>query len=235
MKKLLEKATADLNRPYEKCLKYGPSVLNDAELLAVVIRTGTKGKNAVELSEEILSGYKGQKGLLGLLHLSIADLTEIPGIGEVKAIQLKCIAELSRRISTSSAGERLDFRNPRSVAEYYMETLRHKEQEVLVLVMLDTKFHRIADTVVFRGTVNASLVSTRELFLEAVRNRAVSIILLHNHPSGDPTPSREDIEVTEKVAAAGKLMDIRLADHLVIGDRCYVSFRESELLEFEDF
>lgn len=235
MKKILERPAADLNRPYEKCLQYGPSVLNDAELLAVVIRSGTKGKSAVELAEQILAGNQTQKGLLGLLHMSMADLMEIPGIGEVKAIQLKCIAELSRRISSSSAETGLDFGNPRSVAEYYMESLRHKEQEELVLVMLDTKCHRLSDAVVFTGTVNASLVSTRELFLAAIRNRAVQIILLHNHPSGDPTPSKEDIAVTKKVAEAGKLLDIHLVDHIVIGDRCYVSFRESKLLRFEDF
>lgn len=235
MKKILERPAADLNRPYEKCLRYGPTVLNDAELLAVVIRSGIKGKSAVELAEQILAKNQTEKGLLGLLHMSMADLMEIPGIGEVKAIQLKCIAELSRRISSSSAETGLDFGNPRSVAEYYMESLRHKEQEELVLVMLDTKCHRIGDAVVFTGTVNASLVSTRELFLAAIRNRAVQIILLHNHPSGDPTPSEEDIAVTRKVAEAGKLLDIHLVDHIVIGDRCYVSFRESKLLRFEDF
>jgi DNA repair protein RadC len=235
MKKILERPAADLSRPYEKCLQYGPSVLNDAELLAVVIRSGTRGKSAVELAKQILAGNQTGKGLLGLLHMSMADLTEIPGIGEVKAIQLKCIAELSRRISSSSAETGLDFGNPGSVAEYYMESLRHKEQEELVLVMLDTKCHRISDAVIFTGTVNASLVSTRELFLAAIRNRAVQIILLHNHPSGDPTPSEEDIAVTKKVAEAGKLLDIHLVDHIVIGDRCYVSFRESKLLRFEDF
>ncbi len=235
MKKILERPTADMNRPYEKCIKYGPSVLNDAELLAVVIRSGTPGKSAVELAEDVLKDKKGQGGLLRLLHLGIADLMEIPGIGEVKAIQLKCIAELSRRISSTMAGTRLDFGNPESVAEYYMETLRHKEQEELILVMLDTRFHFIGDAGIFTGTVNASLVSTRELFLAAIRMRAVHIILLHNHPSGDPTPSEEDIAVTKKVAEAGNLLDIHLSDHIVIGDRCYVSFRESKLLEFEDF
>lgn len=235
MKKILDRADADLNRPYEKCLTFGPSVLNDAELLAVVIRSGVRGKSAVDLAENILKGQKGEQGLLGLLHLSIADLMEIPGVGEVKAIQLKCIAELSRRISSSTAGTRLDFGNAESVAEYYMESLRHKEQEELLLVMLDTRLHLIGDACVFTGTVNASLVSTRELFLTALRRRAVSIILLHNHPSGDPSPSQEDIEVTRKVAAAGRLLDIRLEDHIVIGDRCYVSLRESKLLNFEDY
>lgn len=227
MKKILERATADFSRPYEKCLRFGPSVLNDAELLAVIIRSGTKGLSAVELAERIL---QRREGLLGLLHLGIADLMEIPGIGEVKAIQLKCIAELSRRISSSLAGTGMDFKNPENVAAYYMETLRHKEQEEVVLVMLDTKCRRIADCVVFTGTVNASVISTREIFLTALRNRAVSVILLHNHPSGDPTPSKEDIAVTEKVAEAGRILDIQLADHIVIGDRCYVSFRESKLL-----
>ncbi len=231
MKTLLEKDDANENRPYEKCLKYGAQALGDAELLAVIIRCGTRGRSATQLSEEILKRGMNGEGLLCLLHLTVQELMTIPGIGEVKAIQLKCIGELSKRISMQSKKPLLSFTNPRTVAEYYMERLRHEEQEELLCVMLDTKSKMLGDVVITRGTVNASLISTRELFLTAVRYGAVSVLLLHNHPSGDPTPSGEDLQVTEKVRRAGNLMDIQLVDHIIIGDQCYMSFAEKGLLD----
>ena len=207
MKDLLKEKNADFNRPYERCLMYGPASLTDAELLAVVIRSGTAGLSAIDLAEQILHLSRTDTGLLSLLHLSIHELMEVPGIGQVKAIQLKCVGELSKRIATYSARQELSFSEPCSIADYYMEQLRHEEKESLFCMMLDTKNNMIGDERISTGTVNYAVLSTRELFLAALRYRAVSIILVHNHPSG-----------------------IILLDHIVIGDRCYVSFRESGIL-----
>ena len=154
----------------------------------------------------------------------------IPGVGTVKAIQLKCIGELSRRMARQKAKERLSFNAPDTIAEYYMEELRHLEQEVLLCMMLDTKNHLLGEKRMFLGTVNASLVSPRELFLEALRYQAVNIILVHNHPSGDPTPSREDVLITQRVHQGGELIGIHLLDHIIIGEHTYMSFREKESL-----
>ena len=230
MKDLLKEKNADFNRPYERCLMYGPASLTDAELLAVVIRSGTAGLSAIDLAEQILHLSRTDTGLLSLLHLSIHELMEVPGIGQVKAIQLKCVGELSKRIATYSARQELSFSEPCSIADYYMEQLRHEEKESLFCMMLDTKNNMIGDERISTGTVNYAVLSTRELFLTALRYRAVSIILVHNHPSGDPTPSKEDILLTERVRKAGNLLNIILLDHIVIGDRCYVSFRESGIL-----
>ncbi|MDO4614125.1 MAG: DNA repair protein RadC [Lachnospiraceae bacterium] len=221
---------SESQRPYDCCLKYGPQSLTDAQLLAVILRTGTKGKSATDLAEHILRLSSDVPGLLGICHLSVDELMSVPGIGEVKAIQMKCIGELSKRIAMRNAKERLSFGSPESIADYYMERLRHEEQEHLICAMLDTKNHLIGDECITIGTVNASLLSAREIFLSAMKFRAVSIVLIHNHPSGDPEPSDADCAVTDKIARAGELLDIRLLDHIVIGDRCYVSFAENGLL-----
>ena len=231
MHRIADRAHADLNRPYEKALYLGPGVMTDAELLAVILNTGTKGESAMDISRKILSLAPGEEGLLGLCHLGIEDYKTLPGIGNVKAIRLVCIGELSKRLASRSAMRTLCFEDSDSIADYYMEQLRHEEQEKLVCVMLDTRYRFLGDTVISSGTVNASLASTRELFLAALRHRAVFIVLLHNHPSGDPTPSDEDIVVTKRVQKAGDLLEIRLMDHLIIGDHCYVSMRDAGVLD----
>jgi len=217
-------------RPYEKCLAFGPESLNDNELLAVIIRTGSKGESSVRLAEKILGLSQGNEGLLSLMHLSVEELMSVKGVGIVKAVQLKCIGELSRRISKTNAQSGLDFSEPASIAEYYMEDLRHKEREQLVLVMMNTKNRLIRDTVMTTGTVNASLVSSREIFMEALKCGAVYIVLIHNHPSGDPAPSREDIINTKRIKDAGDIIGITLLDHIIIGDNKYISFRQRGIL-----
>lgn len=230
MSRLFLKETGDVDRPYERCLRHGPSSLSDAQLLAVILRTGTQGSNAIDLSEQVLKLSKGDSGLLGLCHLTAEELMTIPGIGQVKALQLQCVGELSRRISTYRARNQLTFSRPETIADYYMERLRHEERENLILMMLDTKGHLIGEKQMTVGTVNASLISAREIFMEALKYRAVSVLLVHNHPSGDPSPSTEDRKVTEKIRKAGELMEIRLLDHIIIGDRRYMSFAEKGLL-----
>ncbi|MCD8074944.1 MAG: DNA repair protein RadC [Lachnospiraceae bacterium] len=213
-------------RPYEKCLEKGAECLSDAELLSVILRTGSCGESALELSRRILTLNGEKSGLLGIYHMSIADLMKVRGLGSVKAAQLKCIVELSRRISRSRFSEGISFQDPVAVAEYYMEDLRHLEQEVVILVMLNSKGRLIRDVILSKGTVRASMISPREIFIEAVRNQAVGIILLHNHPSGIPDPSEEDIRLTERVRLCGAMLGIELLDHIIIGDCQAVSMRE---------
>ena len=174
-------------RPYEKCLKQGAEALSDAELLAVLLRTGTKGENVLALAKRLL--YEdGGAGLLGIHQFSFQSLMKLKGIGKVKAVQILCLSELAKRLSKASVEPRLRFSSSQSVAEYYMEDLRHRNQEVMKLLLLNSKAELIDETNISKGTVNASLVTPRELFVEALKKEAVSMILLHNHPSGDPTP-----------------------------------------------
>lgn len=207
-------------RPYEKCQKYGVHALSDAELLAVIIKSGTKNKRSIDLAIQILS-LGGEDSLAGICGLTFHELIKIKGIGTVKALQILCVIELSKRISKSSIGKKQIFDSTEVVAAYYMEDLRHLKQEHLILVMLDTKNQLISDCLISKGTVNASLISSREIFIEAMKHEAVNIILLHNHPSGNPMPSQADIEMTKNIASAGKLLGIHLLDHIIIGNRCY--------------
>ena len=198
-------------RPYEKCEQYGAENLTDAELLAVLLRTGTKGENSLRLAQK---------------QWTVEQLRQVRGIGKVKAIQIRCLAELARRMAKAEALEGLDFSSPNTIARYYMEDMRHRQKEVMKLLLLNTKARLIGASDISVGTVNATLVSPRELFLEALKKNAVSIILLHNHPSGDPTPSQEDILLTQRVRKAGDLIGIELLDHIIIGDNRYISLRE---------
>lgn len=210
-------------RPYEKCQQLGVKSLSDAELLAVIIKTGTKNLRSTDLALNVLSLCDKKGGIFGLCHLSISDLEKIKGIGTVKAIQLLCAAELAVRISSSAAKDRLCFNRPDTIADYYMEKMRHYTQEHLMLMMFDTKNRLIKDSLIFKGTVNTSVIHPREIFIEALKCEAVSIVLIHNHPSGDPTPSREDIAVTKSIHKAGSYIGIRLLDHLIIGEQKYES------------
>lgn len=217
-------------KPYEKCLRFGAGCLSDAELLAAILRTGAQGITALELSREVLRLSCIEKSLLGLHHVSIEDLMKIRGVGKVKAVQLKCIVELSRRMSKAAAEETLCFTDPQTVAQYYMEDFRHSLQEQMAVMMLNTKGRLLGEQLISKGTVNASLITPREIFIEALHHHAVGILLVHNHPSGDPTPSREDIQITERIQQAGTLIGIEVLDHVIIGDKKYISFRERKLL-----
>ncbi len=210
-------------RPYERFKRFGPEAMSDSELLAVILRTGTRGLNSMELARRVLMLCPFNEGLSGLYHLSLKQLQSLPGVGEVKAIQLKCIGELSKRIALRNARKSLKFNDPGSIAEFYMEKLRHCEQEFVFCMMLDSKNNYLGDECISKGTVNSSLLSPRELFLKALSYHAVNIVLIHNHPSGDPTPSADDMDITGRVAEGGELIGIRLLDHIIIGDNRYVS------------
>jgi DNA repair protein RadC len=206
--------------------------LTEAELLALIIRTGTKENSAVKLAEEVLSlGADRTKGLIGLHRVSLEDLQSIKGIGLVKAVKLKCLTELSMRMSAEKAKEGLTFHSPSQVAAYFMEKLRHRPTECVILVCVDSKGEMIAESKLSEGSARASLISPREIFLEALDKKAVNIVLLHNHPSGDPTPSMEDRKLTKQLKELGDKLDIPLLDHVVIGDNRYVSFKEQAWFE----
>lgn len=213
-------------RPYEKCLLAGPQALSDAELLAVILKSGSRRLNAVELAQNILQA--GERGLLNLYDMSLEELQTFPGIGEVKAIQLKCAAELSRRIAQTDRRDRVCLSDPASVAAYFMEQLRHETREQLMVAMFDAKCHLLGGAHIATGSARIVPGSPRDIFLCALRQRAVSIILLHNHPSGDPTPSRDDVQLTRRIMECGRLLDIGLSDHIIIGDNTYYSFRENK-------
>lgn len=215
--------------PYEKCLRYGIQSLDNKELLAVVIRTGTKNRNCIEIAEELLK-KAGSLGILGIRQMEISDFENIEGIGTVKAVTLACIGELSSRIAKADRGKVLFFNNCDTIADYFMEDLRHLERERFVLMHLNNKCALIHETILSIGTVNQTCVSARDIFIEAVKNKAVYIVIVHNHPSGDPSPSREDTKTTEIIAEAGNLIGIPLIDHIIIGDNRYFSFRKEELL-----
>lgn len=219
------------NLPYEKFLKYGPESLTESELLAIILRTGTKDKSALQLAEEILSlSQTNRTGLLGLYDIPLKRLLEVKGIGEVKAVKIKCIAELAMRINSACARGGLIVHKPSTVAQYFMEKLRHRKKECVVVACLDAKGQLVKEVQLSSGSVNMSLISPRDVFLEALRNEAVNIILIHNHPSGDPTPSNSDLNITRHIAEMGDKLDIPLLDHIIIGDNCYMSFKEQQFI-----
>ena len=219
------------NRPYERCEKDGPEHLSDSELLSVLIRTGSQEQNSLELASSILALNYPDDGMLGLMHLTLPKLTSLKGIGRVKAVQLMCVGEISKRIWKRKAREnQTAFCSPKAVAEYFQEDMRHLRQEQFYIMLLKKKKKLIRDVLISKGTVNTSLASPREIFIQALKYEAVSLILVHNHPSGDPSPSKQDIALTQKVLEAGSLIGIGLLDHVVIGEHSYVSMKERGLI-----
>ena len=213
--------------PYEKCLEYGATALDNAELLAAIIRTGTNGLSSIELAEKLL---ESAGNLNGLYNMSVQELMQIKGIGKAKAVQICCILELSRRIAKQKAREKLDFSNAETIAGYYMEDMRHLSVEKVMLLLLDGRHRLMKEILLSKGTANSSWVPVRNIFVEALRCEAVYMILIHNHPSGYPEPSREDLIITRQIKEAGELLGIPLSDHIIIGDKCYTSLREQNMM-----
>lgn len=218
------------DRPYEKCLKNGPGCLSDAELLAVILRTGAKGITSIEMAKEILSNADVRSSLPGLHNMTVSELCRIKGVGKVKAVQIQCITELSRRIAKSCAGDGISFNRPEMIADYYMEDFRHLKQEHIMLLMFDTKCHLLREQMIAKGTADRCSVSPREIFSEALVHHAVCVVLIHNHPSGDCSPSEEDSLFTKRIREAGEMLEITLLDHIILGDKCYFSYRENNMI-----
>ncbi|TWI57103.1 RadC family protein [Halalkalibacter nanhaiisediminis] len=210
-------------RPRERMLKEGSQALTNQEILAILLRTGTKEESVLQLSQRVLATFEG---LALLKDAAIEELCNIKGIGEAKAVEISAAIELGRRIHCMQTDERYVIRSPEDVSKYVMEDMRFLQQEHFDCLYLNTKNQVMHRKTVFIGSLNASIVHPREVFKEAFRRSAASIICLHNHPSGDPTPSHEDIEVTKRLNESGKVLGIDLLDHVIIGDRKFVSLKE---------
>lgn len=213
-------------QPYEKLETLGVSCLSDAELVAVLIKNGTRNKNSVELAREILDLHPIHKGLIGLHHLTDQELRRMDGIGKVKSAQLLCAAEISNRMSRQRRPDREPFDSPEIVAGFFMEEMRTKEMETTVVVYLDSRCRLIRYEALFVGSVSSCVANPREILKKALQYDATGFILIHNHPSGDPTPSQTDLSLTERICSAGELIGIRLLDHIILGDCQYVSLKE---------
>lgn len=210
-------------RPREKMLTYGTGELSIEELLAILINSGTKEMSAIDVATKITEKAKCTRGLA---DLTFEDLLSIKGIGVAKATRIYSALEISRRISKSSGIKKFDANSPSAVADVFMEELRYLKKEVVKLLVLDTKGKIIGDVLLSEGNLNSSILHPREIFKEAVVRSANKIILIHNHPSGNTTPSKEDIEITRRVREAGEIIGIELLDHIIIGDGEYLSLRE---------
>ena len=210
-------------RPRERLKESGPASLSNSELLAIILRTGTAAENVLGLASRLLSRFGG---LVGLARASLSELCAERGVGQAKAAQLKAALELGRRLSSTHPEERAVVRTPQDVANLLMAEMGFLDQEQLRVVLLTSKNQVISIPDVYKGNVNTSLIRPSELFREAVRENCPAIIVVHNHPSGDPDPSPEDIAVTEQIVAAGRVLDIEVLDHIIIGGQRYVSLKE---------
>ena len=213
-------------RPRERLMHSGPEALSTTELLAITLRTGVGGDNVVRLAERLLVQFNG---LTGLARASINELCAVHGIGPAKAIDIKAAFEIGRRLLAAAPEERRRITSPADAANLLMAEMMLLEQEQLRLILLDTRNRVLQMPVIYVGSLNASVVRVGELFRAAIRENAAAIIVVHNHPSGDPSPSPEDIQVTRQLASAGRLLDIELLDHIIIGRQRYVSLKERGL------
>jgi len=214
-------------RPRERFEQNGPESLSNHELIAILLRTGTKEESVLQLSNRLLTNFEGFRLLK---DATLDEITAIKGIGKAKAIQVLAAVEIGRRISNLTYDDRYVIRTPEDGANYVMNDMRFLAQEHFVCLYLNTKNQVLHKKTVFIGSLNASIVHPREVFKEALRRSAASVICFHNHPSGDPAPSREDIEVTKRLVESGKILGIELLDHVIIGENKFVSLKEKGYL-----
>ncbi len=226
-KRLSLKELPEEERPREKLIHQGPRSLSDAELIAIIIGAGTPAESAVQIAQRIL---KKAGDLKTLSQMSVRELMEFQGIGSARATQLKAALDLARRYREVLVRPRSGFSNSKMVFEHFGGEFRGRSQEEFWVIALDAKNRLMQAVPITKGTLMGSLIHPREIFALAIRNHAAGIIVLHNHPSGDPQPSVEDRKVTEQIAEAGKLMGIPLLDHIIIGNETYFSFKDSGLL-----
>jgi DNA repair protein RadC len=211
------------DRPREKLLRHGAAALGDNELVALVLGSGSPRRDALAVANELL---ERQGGLHGLVRSASGDLARVAGVGTAKAAQLLAALELGRRTLAHAPGARVQLRTPRDAAAYLLPAFGLRPVEHFGVVLLDTKHRVLRTTVVAVGTMNATVVHPRDVFREAVLGAAAAVVVFHNHPSGDPSPSADDVDLTRRLAAAGELMGIDLVDHIVLGDVRYCSLRE---------
>jgi DNA repair protein RadC len=212
-------------RPYEKLEDNGASALSDAELLAIIIKNGTKDMTSIEIARQILKLDEANRGLSFLKEISIQELEQNKGIGRVKAIQIKAATELASRITRPIKVIKTKITTPKQISDIFMEELKYLSQEVMKTVLLNTQNQVIRIITNSIGNLNTNMIEAREIFKEAVKSSAARIVLVHNHPSGDPTPSYSDINFTKKISEAGDLIGIELLDHIIIGNEVFSSLK----------
>lgn len=213
-------------RPRERLTRLGARAVSNQELLAITLRTGVGGENVLRLAERLLAHFNG---LPGLARASLAELCHVKGIGPAKAAEVKAALELGRRLLVAAPEERPRVTSPADAANLLMSEMMLLEQEHLRLILLDTRNHVLRTPTIYVGSLNTSVVRVGELFRAAIKENAAALIVAHNHPSGDPSPSPEDVHVTRQIREAGKLLDIELLDHVIIGRQRYVSLKERGL------
>lgn len=223
---MMKELPAD-ERPREKMKERGAQALGNSELLAILLRTGNFQESALRIAENLLDR---QGGLAGFGNATLEDFEQVKGVGEAKAITVMAAIELGRRVTTLAPAARAVIRTPDDVAALLMPRFRYETKESFIAILLSTKNHVLKTPVISIGSLNASIVHPRELFREAINASAAAVILAHNHPSGDPAPSPEDVSLTRKLVDAGKLLDIPVLDHIVLGDGKYISFKEKGIL-----
>ncbi len=214
------KELPESERPYEKLKMYGAQKLSNAELLAIIIKTGTKEENSIDIANRIL--LLGNN-LLELQEISIEKLKTIKGIGEVKAIQLKAMCELTKRMNAENKNMSITIEKPEDIAKIFMNELKNETQEIVKVIILNSKNLILKIIEVTKGEINSAGANASLILSEAVKMQAPKIILIHNHPSGDPTPSRQDYETTKQIKKASDILGIKLLDHIVIGNNQYKS------------
>jgi DNA repair protein RadC len=214
------------DRPRERLAALGPQALSNAELIAILLRVGVTGENAVQVGQRLLNKYGG---LRGLHRVPFKELMDQHGLGEAKASQIKAAIELGRRLSLESPEERPSINSPADAAALVQYEMSALEQEHLRVILLDRRNRVMETTEVYKGSVNSSQIRVGEVFKEAIRKNASALIVIHNHPSGDPAPSPDDVAVTRAIVQAGKLLDVEVLDHLVIGHGKWVSLKERGL------
>ncbi|MDW8542365.1 MULTISPECIES: RadC family protein [Staphylococcus] len=217
------KELANNQKPRERLLNNGPAHLSDGELLAILINTGRKGFSSLDIANELL---KSVESLKQLKALSINDLNKVKGIGLYKALILKAAFELGERMHSGSLDEKIQITSPQDVANFMMGKMEHLTQEKFIVLFLNSKNVVIKQKTIFIGTLNSSIVHPREIFSEAIKCASNAIVVLHNHPSGDTTPSKEDIRTTDRLRECGEILGIDLLDHIIIGDHTYMSMVE---------
>ncbi|WP_325176723.1 RadC family protein [Paenibacillus alkalitolerans] len=220
---LMIREVPEQERPRERMAAFGAAGLSNTELLAILLRTGTRNESAVTLAARLL---KECGGIRGLVDASVDQLREMRGIGTAKALQIQAALELGRRVSRTTVQEAPVIRSPQDVSRLVMEDLRYLRQEHFVCLFLNTKNHVIGRETLSVGSLNSTIVHPRELFRAAIKRSAASVLCVHNHPSGDPTPSAEDIQLTNRLTEAGHIIGIDILDHVIIGDNRFVSLKE---------
>ncbi len=215
-------------RPREKLISYGVEALSNAELLALIIKTGNVEETAVEVAQKILS--RDNRGIAYLADVSLEELMEVKGIGESKASQILAAIEIGKRLNRIGPQDKIKISSPMVLVNLLMDEMRYLCKEHFKIAILDTKNQILAIENISIGTLNASIVHPRDVFKIAIKRNANSLILIHNHPSGDPNPSNEDISITNRLVDAGNLIGIKVLDHIIIGDNKYISFKEKNLV-----